>query len=119
MAWLSTSYLGEATDVAPAHMSVFFAIPDEFRGRWAVTEELCREPDGPVEVRADGIDFAASAVRPVTATASADSFAFTSRTEEEGERIDEQIQLRRDDARLIIVRDGERQSYLACPRAAN
>ena len=119
MEWLSTRYLDGSTEGSPPRLSVFLAIPAEFRGRWAVTEELCWEPDGPVEVRADGIDYAASAVRPVTVTASADDFAFTSQTEEEGERIDERIQLRRDDARLVIVRDGEQQSYLACPRAAN
>ena len=112
IAWLGTRYPGGATDAA--RLTDSLSIPAEFHGRWAETVQLCAEPDGPVEVRADGIDFFAAAIRPIAAAPSADGFAFTSRTEEEGETLREAIALRRDGARLVVARDGVAQSYVRC-----
>ena len=116
LAWLKARYLTVRT-LASVDAPETPLVPAEFHGRWAETAELCAEPDGFVQVRATGMDFAASALRPAAATPSADGFAFTSHTMEEGERIDEQVRLRRDGARMIIERDGATLSYVRCPES--
>src|SRR6185503_20831043 len=95
LAWLRARYLQRET-IASIRALDTPSIPAEFHGRWAETAELCGEPDGFAQVRASGVDFAASAIRPAVANPSADGFAFTSHTMEEGERINERIALRRD-----------------------
>ena len=112
IAWLRRRYPdGAAASIAAPEAP---HIPAEFHGRWAEATQLCAEPDGFVEIRGDGMDYAASAIRPVAATPSANGFSFTSQTMEEGEQIDERIQLRRDGARLVVERDGEAQGYMNC-----
>ena len=79
MEWLSATYRvggGHAMILLVVALTIeapeIPSIPAEFRGRWAATAQLCAEPDGFVEIRIDGMDYAASAVRPVAATPSTD-----------------------------------------------